>query len=244
MDNFNETMDYDSLNMLETINRPITSNHVTTLKRSISEYGNLRAVIVAKLTFITGTEQLYVLDGQHHLTALRALRRPVIYVMMNIAENYTALIKAIATLNTTSKKWALKDYVQAWKSVSNEYIQLERYHQRYSMSYVAIAMIALNIEKRSTTAPIIKNGTFRVTNANFVTIAEAAYDLLEIEGLGNINTIPERFIGELIRYYNNVDVYDHERIKENVRNNVNVIRAAATNTVGAVLREVVFNLDI
>lgn len=236
-----ETRNYDNLNMLSVINRPIKSGHVAKLKQSIIKHGNLRVVIVARLTFISGTPELYVIDGQHLITALRALRMPVEYIVMEVEENYTALIDAIARINTSAKKWILKDYVYAWKHIKREYVNLEQYHLRYSMSYNAIGMIAMNVGRRSRIAPIIKDGRFVISNSNFRTIAEAAFDLLSIEGLGTINSIPQRFVEELLTYYNNTSTYDHARIRENVANNINVIKASATTTVNEVLKEVVFN---
>lgn len=234
------TRAYTRFKFLEGINRMVKSNHVTRMKNSVRELGCLRAIVVAEITFITGNPQLYILDGQHLFMALRALRLPIPYVQVNVGENIETLIKYISKLNSTAVKWALKDYVYAWKSLKQEYIDLERYHLLYSMSYTAIGMLGLNRDKRSTVASIIKKGEFSIVNDNFTFLAEEAYNLLQVESLGEISRVPDRFVAQLLTYYNNTDNYDNVRIKQNIIDNIDLIRATARDTVDEVLQEKIF----
>lgn len=234
-----ESMNYDRFKFLPGINRMIKSNHVTRMKRSILMMGVMRPVIIARISFIDGILRDYVLDGQHLIMALRALRLPVPYVYVDVA-NMSDLIKTVAKLNSTAVRWALKDYVHAWKALKTEYVDLERYHLLYSMSYQAIGMIALNSDRRRGISDTIKDGSFRITNSNFLTLCEEAFALLAVENLNDLMRVPDRFVAGLVRYYNDVPTYSRDHIAENIRNNIDLIRAAASDTIDKVLRERIF----
>ena len=53
--------------LLTGINRGIIGAHVTKLVKSLLLMGNIRPILVAKLSFITGRTQYFVIDGQHLL---------------------------------------------------------------------------------------------------------------------------------------------------------------------------------
>lgn len=237
------TTNYDRFKFLENINRPVKSNHVTKMKRAILKISQvIRPVIIAKIRFIDGIEREYILDGQHLFMALRALRLPIPYAVVDVEEDMTKLISTISTLNSTSVKWALKDYVHAWKSMKPEYVDLERYHQLYSISYQATGMLAMNTDRRKVVSDRIKKGEFTVTNTHFLTLCEEAFALLAIGNLSDLMRVPDRFIAGLIRYFNDVGAtgYDREHLANNIRTHVDLIRAAALDSVDKVLSEYIF----
>lgn len=206
--------------------------------------GCIRPVVVAELTFPSGVKMKYVLDGQGLLLALMGLGMAVPYVTVDPNDDPETTVDYIAMMNATSVKWDIKDYVYAWKFIKNSYRQLERYSMMYSLHYSAVTAIAMNIESIDNCAPIIKAGEFRIINENFRQLCDIAMDLLEVEGLGNIQRVPNRFVAELVRYYNNIEVYEHDVIKQRIRDHIEIIRAVASSTVNGVLREYIFILPI
>lgn len=234
------TENYSRFHLLPSINRGITGQRVTKMHRSVSLMGCIRPVVIAKLSFPTGVEHDYVLDGQSLVQALIRLGLPIPYVYIETGDDPARTVAAIAMLNSTSKKWELKDYVHAWKYIKDSYVQLEQYSMRYSIHYSGIVCLAMNIEDTNESAPIIKDGAFEITNANFHNLVGIATDLLGTEGLGDVQRLPNTLAAELVRYYNNVENYDHEIVKRRIVQNIALIRATSATSVKAVLREHIF----
>lgn len=94
-----ESTDYKKFK-LRNANRDIDDKHVRDLIRSIEAQG-LR-------TPIEVNDQMEIQDGQHRFEALRALRRPVQYIITG-----DRTIAELADQNTSCKKWRNKDHIHA-----------------------------------------------------------------------------------------------------------------------------------
>ena len=210
------------------------------MRRSVTRMGCIRPIVIARLTFPTGVEHDYIIDGQSLFHALVSLEKPIPYVYIETGDDPIRTVECMALLNATSKKWELKDYVHAWKYIKQEYVQLEEYSIRYGIHFTGIVCIAMNIEDTNASAPIIKNGMFEIINSNFHSLVGIAVDLLNTEGLGDVQRLPNTLAGELVRYYNNAETYDHAIIKNRIINNIDLIRATAATSVKSVLRERIF----
>lgn len=226
--------------MLPSINRPVTNGRVDRMRQSLVAMGCIRPIVVAKASFPTGVELEYIVDGQSLYQALIGLGWQIPYVTINVNNDPAIMISHMAMLNATSVKWALADYVHAWKFYKQPYRDLEQYSQRYGIKYAGIVALAMNIEEINESAPIIKNGTFEITNARFHDLVGIAFDLLMTEELRDVQRLPNFFAAELVRYYNNIEVYNHEVIKQRIVENIDIIRATASSSVKLVLREKIF----
>lgn len=150
------------------INRPVIPGHVSMLAKSFELLGILRPVIIAEIDFLTGKMENYILDGQHAFNALMRLGWDIPYITIKVKDKKD-LIEKIALLNSSSKTWALIDYVTAWASLEDDYIKLNKYYQMYDFEL----SILCSIFSSHTVATggsggeanrMIKNGEFRMKN--------------------------------------------------------------------------------
>ena len=237
-----QSENYSRFHLLPSINRDITSQRITKMKLSVIKMGCIRPIVISKLKFPTGVEHDYIIDGQSLFQALMALEKPIPYVYIETGDDPSRTVECMAMLNATSNKWEMKDYVHAWKYIKRSYVDLENYALRYGIHYSGIVAIAMNIESTAFTTPIIKDGTFEITNSNFHDLVGMASDLLTVEGMDGIARLPNAVACELVRYYNNVETYDHNVIRQRMSDHSDLIRATSQASVGAVLREHVFIL--
>jgi len=152
------------------INRPIDPSHVTKLAISIESMGVIRPVVIATFTFLDGTEVTYIIEGQHLYMACLRLGIDIPYIEIEI-KTVQELVEKLALLNTSSKTWVLRDYVQAWKPVNTDYITLDQLFQTYDIEMGQLAQILhYNNGGRSTNSgnstmsKIIKKGELKIKN--------------------------------------------------------------------------------
>ena len=171
-----------TLHFLSGINRGVTGNHVTTIAGSLMFMGNLRPIIIAKLSFITGKAQHYIIEGQHIYTALLRLGWDIPYVVIEIKDK-KQLIETIALLNASSNSWTTKDYVNSWSCLNEDYVKLNQYELIYDIEMSLIASI-LNEESLTSGYRIgakIKSGEFYIKNEKEnVKILDDLTDVLKV----------------------------------------------------------------
>ena len=148
---------------LEGINRPITPAQVTKLAESIRKMGIVRPVVVADLDF-NGLFGTYIIDGQHLYFALMRSNLDIPYIKITIT-SAQELVEMTALLNSSSKPWQLKDYIQVWSFIRPDYKKLSHYFNQYDLEVQTVAAILNN--RTASGGGInanIKNGTFVVKN--------------------------------------------------------------------------------
>jgi len=233
--------DYDMFHYLPEINREIKQKRVTKMRQAVQTVGAvIRPVVCTKMSVFDGEEKLYVVDGQSLLEAMKGLKQSIPYILIDVNNSISQLIFIMSTINTTGFKWELVDYVHAWKYEKGEYVTLDTYQRRYSMSYVGVTCCAMNIEDNDESAPIIKAGNFKITNDNVINLLELSIDLLDTEGLGDVSRLPDKFIASFVRYYNSRENYNHQLVKQRIVDNIDIIRASDARSVNSVLRERIF----
>lgn len=105
-------------------NRDIDNSHVYKLIRSIS-----RNNLLAQYPILVNNK-MEVIDGQHRLEAAKQMNEEIHYNIVNGLE-----IQDIMEINSSSKKWALQDYVDAYVKLGNEhYIKLQNFIEKYNFS--------------------------------------------------------------------------------------------------------------
>lgn len=97
------TRDYNAFKLM-TGNRNIDSNHVKKLKREMDRNPEMLAA-----NPILVNEHMFVIDGQHRLTAARELGATVYYI---VSEGAT--IEQTRHLNTTQRRWTITDFAQSY----------------------------------------------------------------------------------------------------------------------------------
>lgn len=101
-----QTREYDKFKELSG-NRPVDEHHVSRIKRSMLDNGNLTQNFP-----LVVNESMEIIDGQHRLAALRELEWPVFYKVQK-GLNLTT----VRAINQAMKNWSWKDYAQSYASM-------------------------------------------------------------------------------------------------------------------------------
>lgn len=203
------------------INRGINPGQVTKLVKSFLLMGNLRPIVVAKLTFISGKVEHFIIDGQHAYNALLRLGWPIPYVVIEIKDKQE-LVERIAFLNASSKTWSIQDFVTAWSSLIPDYVKLNRYFQIYDIELNIIASILSNTSagNGSVISKKIKSGEFTVQDEDKnVDILNGLTDILKI--IPRLNRFENRFVcSEYVNFRRTAgSSYNHKSFLKNLDKN-------------------------
>lgn len=220
------------LSFLGGINRPIGPNQVTKLAKSIMLIGCIRPIVVARLSFISGKMETYIIDGQHTFTSLIRIGWPIPYIEIDIKDKQD-LVEKIALLNASSKTWSMFDYITAWASLKEDYVKLNRYFQIYDFELSVLAGV-LNETNTSSSADRIKKGEFRILNEQRnVEILNHLTDALNI--VPRMNRFENKyFCLEFINYLRTEgSYYNHKKTMEFLKNNIDKF-ILATQEIGKI----------
>lgn len=105
----NMTTNYDMFHVCE--NRPINEARHKKLRLSMQQYGFLKGFPIVCVR--DGKGRLVVKDGQHRLAFARLLRLPVWWIEEDVDFD-------IATINSTSRIWVLRDYADRFAQAGNK----------------------------------------------------------------------------------------------------------------------------
>lgn len=200
---------------LHGINRPIIPQHALKLKKSIETYGVLRPVIVADMEFIDGSMKTYVIEGQHLHSQCVSLGLDIPYIKVDVP-NLPYLLKLLSTLNTTSKKWGIQDYITAYAFNNIHYKTLNSILSKYkeidTSDVISVLMYGYCKSFRAGRViynPII-NGLFKISNE-----AEAIEHIQRIKDFSGkfsklTYSIKRKIVAAYSRYiYSRKELYDH-----------------------------------
>lgn len=211
----------ETLSLLAGINRPITPGQVTKIAESINKMGNIRPIVVAIISFITGKPTKYIIDGQHLFNALIRNNLPIEYVLIEVTD-VKDLVEKIALLNSSSKSWTLLDYITSWTAVSNDYKKLLHYYHVYDFELSFLATVLMNKRVNKTAggdsiSKYIKRGEFKISEeSKNVDILNKLTDVLKI--IPRLNRQENKFLcSEYVDFLRiNFSKYDHKRFLENL----------------------------
>jgi len=164
-----ETTRYELLQLLP-FNRDIVPTHVQRMAASIQKTGNvLREVIVVRINF-----EYFVADGQHLNFALQQLHLPVRCKLID-AKNEEEALSIVTILNSTSRNWGIKNFVEGWANFNKDVKTLMKLKKDFSLTYTTIG--ALLVNGTSTLAKkTIANGTFKIADKDEAIARIAAID--------------------------------------------------------------------
>jgi hypothetical protein len=203
--------------LLSGINRSIIPNQVTKLALSIKKMGAIRPVVVAKISFITGKTETYIIDGQHLFHALIRLNIAIPYVEIEIKDQKD-LVEKIALLNASSRSWTMQDYIKAWGSLIPDYVKLNHYFQVYDFERNITAAILMNCSY-TVASDKIKKGLFKISNEQeAVDLMDKLTDVLNI--IPRMNRYENKYTcSEYIKFVKTTKNYNHSRFLRNLEKN-------------------------
>lgn len=237
------TSNYNMFNFLVNINRPVIGSHVNKLRSSILKMGVIRPIVVAKLSFLTGKEEHFIIDAQHLFFALQGLGLSIPYTEINVKDT-EELIECIALLNASSKSWVLKNYVVAWQTLHSDYKILLKSNNETNIPFTALAAIAMNKTERSSLAMTIKAGKLRISNEQYEKIIAYAASILDILGGNPDGMIKERIVITFLQYFNNKKSYNHDQVlKRIVKHRLEILNAISIDALYDVLWNEVFKIN-
>ena len=205
-----------TFNFLAQVNRGINRGHVQLIVQSIRRMGVVRGIIVVKLSFISGEEKWYVIDGQHLMNACLCEGLDIPYIIMDSSciRNMKELIEVIAMLNTSSKKWQTSDYITAWGVTEPQYVELRRLQGIYNMELDQLTHLlhynTIPLSGGGHIYGIIKDGSFKIAN---ITRAEMMLSYIK-DALGVVRIkdreIRKRFIASFANIVQGNFAYNHD----------------------------------
>lgn len=152
-----ETTNYELLKLLK-CNRNVAPNHVQKMGSSVTQLNNvLRDIVVVKIGF-----EYFIADGQHLNAYLKSVKLPIRCKLVEAKDEREAL-KIVTMLNSTSRNWGIKNFVDGWANFNKDVKVLKDLTKRFSLTYTTIGALLTN----STSALAkkqIANGEFKVVD--------------------------------------------------------------------------------
>lgn len=213
--------DYKKFLFLDNINRMVDPAHVQKMVASIRSMNVVRPVICVQVSFITGKNQLFIVDGQHLFNALSAEGLEIPYVIIEI-EDKIDLVHKMAMLNNSSKSWTLFNYVKAFKMQIPDYNELAELRDKYNIEPLMLAAICT----RGTSAVVsgsqlLKSGKFKITNPQAKEMAKAFNDFFLKIGRAD-RWVKHQFLQVFMRAW---ETYDHDEALANLDKHIKTIKA-------------------
>jgi hypothetical protein len=153
-----QSTDYNDFHFLP-FNRKVNRKHVRKIMSSVEKNGVMGFVTVAITNVIDGVMRKYIVDGQHRYWAFKNLGLPILFTY-TYAESKRQLVTLIATLNNTSKSWALRDYLHAWNSVDSDNYGTIKEYMTSSKLQITVLLEAFSGLSRKTATDQFQNGLF------------------------------------------------------------------------------------
>jgi len=209
--------------VLAGINRAIIPSHVTKMAASLEAMGPIRPVVVATISFISGSPVDYIIDGQHLYHALMRLGWDIPYTEIEV-EDATNLAEHLAMLNNSSKSWSMQDYITVWANIRKDYVKLNEYYNTYDIELSQIADILMNQscnghQGGSNISRVIKRGEFVIDDEKRgVFLLNCVTDALKL--VKRMDRMSNKlFIASYVHFINTCAKYDHPQFMANLNLN-------------------------
>jgi len=125
IDMVKESKDWDKFKFLSGTNRDVDLKRAQAIAVSIALWGwqNFLTVIATRAFSDDGSLEYYIVDGQHRLFAVKQLRLPYNYIIVEFEneddDSKENVVKYMAHLNSVSKTWCPMEYVKAYCSLND-----------------------------------------------------------------------------------------------------------------------------
>lgn len=153
------TLNYDKFKTM--VGNRALGNRTTKIIASIQSNGYIMCPIIVN-------EKYEVIDGQGRLSALKALKMPVDYIVVPGAD-----LKDCIAMNAQTTPWKIQDYIDSYVSQENEnYIRLADLKQKHLVGYPAITNVAGDLygsadKNLKTGNKAIINGTLEISEKDY-----------------------------------------------------------------------------
>lgn len=172
-------------------NREIIENHSNFIARLISNTCLLQdPIVVATKAYNKKGDNnfnLYILDGQHRVTACKKLNMPFTYKIIRV-DSQKKIVRLTAEVNNSGKPWNLDNFIHSFSFQSEtaiDYIQLKEYtknYSNYSSSIIANLLHYGNLNSRK--SEMVKFGDFKFNYPEKTIEALTIFDHVSIH-MGN-----------------------------------------------------------
>ena len=162
-----KTQDYSLFKKLNG-NRELDDNHLKKIMNSMSKKYLPIPVIV--------NEKFEIIDGQHRIESCKRLKYPINYLVINGSE-----LEDVKLLNTNSKQWSLKDYLNTYCQTGKQtYLNIRDFIDEYGFSIVdSITMLSNTKTNRGIDQVKFKLGIYEIKDINKA--RETADKMLEVK---------------------------------------------------------------
>lgn len=147
------TANYQLFHFLER-NRPVKMSKVAKIRKSIERRGQLTPLQVRS--------DYSIIDGQHRLKALEELGLPVLFIVLNGAEE-----KDIIELNTARGNWVTDNYPHFFYD-SPSYDMLESFRNRHGLSVNAAHIVLKSSFLSGALQAQFEKGDFALSNEELI----------------------------------------------------------------------------
>jgi hypothetical protein len=139
-------------------NRDIAKTNVNKLGHSVTQLGAvLRALVLIKMN-----GEYYLADGQHLAAYLDSVELPC-YAIIHECKNITEAMRVVTTMNSSSRNWGIKQFVNGWCHINTEYLELEKFRKESGLTYTTVAALLTGNSIGNAKKAII-SGTFVITD--------------------------------------------------------------------------------
>lgn len=216
--------DYTKFHFLQS-NRIVDPKHTTKMTSSLkSMEAAIRPVVCINTNVVDGKKKLYIIDGQHLFYSLMKEEAEIPYIILEVV-NMKDMIYKMALLNNSSKSWGLLDYIVAYKAVDIDYQILFELNLKYSIELNMLTAICLNVNSASMVGSIIKDGSFKNLNKNYIEMCDKFQEIFVNVGTAD-RWIKHSFFTAFMMNYNK---YKHSETVENITKNISTVKMMTTN---------------
>ena len=192
-------------------NRKLNMNQVDKLLSLMFNNGILRVPVIAKTKLNGNKVSYYTIDGQHMLAALHKVDFKSVQCLIVETEDIPLIVNMMASLNNSSLKWILDDYVNAYATLCcKEYEKLRAHKLATGLSYSISALILGESNHNA-----IKNGTFKATSKDADKVTSDLIDVISFLGTNN-----SKFMKSFVKFRRSPSIsYNHNTFMQKLAQN-------------------------
>lgn len=193
------------------------------LIESLNKYGMLSAITIIK-TNLFGTVEYFILDGQHRLkSAIFNKMMKIHYIICEKPiDSIPALVNLVSTLNTTSKKWSINDYVDAYRYLNySNYIKLSQFVSQHPYSLSTCASLLAGRTSNTGNVGVRKS---LQTGEYMITHLENTTEIMNLARLVSKYMLPTSRMLFAFRHIMMKDNYNQLKFINQYRNNIEAVR--------------------
>ena len=177
-------------------NREQTKKHIGVIKNSVVYLGSVNRDIVV----VMYNDKLYTADGEHLKLALTELNA-IVRFKVQVVSTAKDVVDVMRMMNSSSKNWTFKNYINACKSINKDYALLYSYTTDVSVG-VQPKMLATIMYSTKKFNPggahnSVKNGTFQL-NITHTELNKRLSAIKRFYGKTNMKTA-QNCVGGLLR---------------------------------------------